>query len=1076
MRINRAADDAAGLAISEKMRSQIRGMEQAQRNAQDGISLIQTAEGALSETHSILQRMRELAVQAANDTYTSQDRQNIQQEIDQLTAEIDRISSSTQFNGKNLLDGSTAALVSTDKLTTKVFMRDGLRVLDQFGQKSAGGGNYRLDIETQAGTAQVQKSDIFKVKHDSAGGLCMVSESGITNFTSSGAPQGAYNVDTVDVSTGPATCATFAITVTAGVNCLTLYTTNNGTYAGASGNCIQICVINDAIAGAETATFDSATKIMQIHIQSGVSTINQINTAITNLGCTSFATTVLGGAVAVTNTGSTTSMAGGTDLVKSTVSVAGQFQNSTASGYGLVNSIQLKDANQSFNASMYFEVLCVNMTANTVQVRAYSHQYDANGVYASIQQDYTLLASNVANSDIVVGSITLDGANFKLACINHFSAGDKFGIEVSASQSLGKDKISIGNDTGNTRTWTFNSGAFNSSAATCQDKSTALKAYYVNGQNGDAKDATFTISMGSSFSEYTAISDFVACAGITGIAGDDLAKLTNWNIKGEVGLGATNSVADVEKTFSACGVVTANATGINDAATLAFNASVLYEVVRIDGNAIQLQATGYEMGANGCFAAVNCSIEITNGTPKYFDLGNTCIQLSVTGTWKVGDKFTTFQSAAVAGANNSSLTFCTQQRDTTSCLVAGTEVERQLVLGNATNTTLNVGFMELDATTGLVNASNLVMTQGAVVTAGTATFQTTAKNAASYTKSQAIGDVANLDTSLYDVDKFWDANGNFILETPQTLTLVQGDGSKANITISAADTFRSVRDKLNAAIADGLGQKEIVGSGNESKFVSFIESPETSGLETVKGTFVIRSAVAGPRGEINIIGDDATVAALSLTTIQKSSVNTYTVDVTEAHHGCVVASDVSVADNNLIGVVHKNVDVQFAANTGVKVTWDESKKDFVLVGGAGNYCSTFIHLADRTMVFQIGANQKQDVGAAIGNMSVYALGLENVQVTNNSLANAAIGKIDAAISKVSAQRATLGALQNRLDHSINSLATTTENLTAAESRIRDVDMAKEMMNFTKYNILNQAATAMLAQANQLPQTVLQLLK
>ena len=208
MRINRAADDAAGLAISEKMRSQIRGMEQAQRNAQDGISLIQTAEGALSETHSILQRMRELAVQAANDTYTSQDRQNIQQEIDQLTAEIDRISSSTQFNGKNLLDGSTAALVSTDKLTTKVFMRDGLRVLDQFGQKSAGGGNYRLDIETQAGTAQVQKSDIFKVKHDSAGGLCMVSESGITNFASSGAPKGAYSVDTVDISTGCTALAT----------------------------------------------------------------------------------------------------------------------------------------------------------------------------------------------------------------------------------------------------------------------------------------------------------------------------------------------------------------------------------------------------------------------------------------------------------------------------------------------------------------------------------------------------------------------------------------------------------------------------------------------------------------------------------------------------------------------------------------------------------------------------------------------------------------------------------------------------------------------------------------------------
>ena len=165
LRINRAADDAAGLAISEKMRSQIRGLDQATRNAQDGISLIQTAEGALNETHSILQRMRELSVQAANDTYTSQDRQNIQAEIDQLTSEIDRIAGTTQFNGKSLLDGSTSAVVSSDKLTTKIFMRDGLRVLDQFGQKAPGGGNYKLEIEAEVGVAQVQKSDIFKVKH-----------------------------------------------------------------------------------------------------------------------------------------------------------------------------------------------------------------------------------------------------------------------------------------------------------------------------------------------------------------------------------------------------------------------------------------------------------------------------------------------------------------------------------------------------------------------------------------------------------------------------------------------------------------------------------------------------------------------------------------------------------------------------------------------------------------------------------------------------------------------------------------------------------------------------------------------
>lgn len=108
LRINRAGDDAAGLAISEKMRGQIRGLNQASRNAQDGISLIQTAEGALNETHSILQRMRELAVQSTNDTNTDADRRELQNEVKQLIAEIDRIGNTTEFNTKKLLEGSAA--------------------------------------------------------------------------------------------------------------------------------------------------------------------------------------------------------------------------------------------------------------------------------------------------------------------------------------------------------------------------------------------------------------------------------------------------------------------------------------------------------------------------------------------------------------------------------------------------------------------------------------------------------------------------------------------------------------------------------------------------------------------------------------------------------------------------------------------------------------------------------------------------------------------------------------------------------------------------------------------------------
>lgn len=121
LRINRAADDSAGLAISEKMRGQIRGLDQAQRNAQDGISLIQTAEGALNEVSDMLVRMKELAVQKANGTYQTADQSNIELELDALTKEVSNIVANTKFNGKTVLDGTTTAdIVISDDATTKL--------------------------------------------------------------------------------------------------------------------------------------------------------------------------------------------------------------------------------------------------------------------------------------------------------------------------------------------------------------------------------------------------------------------------------------------------------------------------------------------------------------------------------------------------------------------------------------------------------------------------------------------------------------------------------------------------------------------------------------------------------------------------------------------------------------------------------------------------------------------------------------------------------------------------------------------------------------------------------------------
>lgn len=141
LRINKAGDDAAGLAISEKMRGQVRGLDQAGRNAQDSISMIQTAEGALNETHDILQRMRELAVQAGNDTNTTSDRGEIQKEVNQLTSEINRIGNTAEFNGQKLLNASAGTLTAAT------------------GATAATAGNYTLNLSAAFATGETVTID-----------------------------------------------------------------------------------------------------------------------------------------------------------------------------------------------------------------------------------------------------------------------------------------------------------------------------------------------------------------------------------------------------------------------------------------------------------------------------------------------------------------------------------------------------------------------------------------------------------------------------------------------------------------------------------------------------------------------------------------------------------------------------------------------------------------------------------------------------------------------------------------------------------------------------------------------------
>ncbi|ABI67550.1 Flagellin and related hook-associated proteins-like protein [Syntrophomonas wolfei subsp. wolfei str. Goettingen G311] len=902
LRINRAADDAAGLAISEKMRAQIRGLNQAISNAQDGISLIQTAEGALNETHDILQRMRELSVQAANDTLTASDRQNIQQEIDQLITEIDRIGNTTEFNTKKLLDGSSSALTTTDKLTTRVFMRDGLRVVDQFGQKAPGGGNYKLNIEAQAGIAQVQKTDIMRVKHGET----------TTNIDM------GYNQAKVQL----------AVTTVFGA--------------------------------------DDANDIYEFNFEfeDGVNT-----------------------SVEVTLTGGTT---------------AGQF------------STKLADA-----------VAAHSVLKNRITIQATT-------------------GATTGNFDIQ--SLTKGAAgNFALT-VNR--------TDVNAATGTGRFNIDGTNAIGDGELQTDSVDTSITSTSTTLLKGTDVaQSGLQNFQVTGLKQGTYKIT-----------TDVSAAATLVSAANLDLVAQYRQSGTGDLVESISATTASAGTTLSTAGSTV--------------NAQMVFDVVGKNGNNITLNITSYQMGLDGkrsVHTLEGVVIQTTAAdTVNSFTVGDVHFNTfaMATANVTVGDKF--LMNVKPVTVVPDDLVTITQTTDENGKSVSRSFTYYKAQATNWDNTTTTVDYLTLDDTNGAVSHSEIQLTFGTLAdyTANGGTF-------VQFDRSAGVGELATKGTALRDIEAFWDKSGNFLLESAQKISIIQGDGQKAEITLFGTDTIGSVVQKLNDAIANQLGQAQLAGIGatHSDKFVSFVTEggKQDSGLETVAGTFVIRSAITGDAGELTFVGDENVIKALSLTNLKDAKENTFTVNVTDAHTGNYIAKDVNIEGNMLVGTVHQNVDVEFDNMTGIKLEWNTATKNFDLKGGFANREDTYVHIADNTMVFQIGANPLQDVGAAIGDMRARALGVNNILVTDRDHATASISKLDAAIQRVSSERSKMGALQNRLDHTINNLGVASENLTAAESRIRDLDFAKEMMSFTRSQIMLQAGTAMLAQANMKPQSVLQLL-
>jgi flagellin len=233
------------------------------------------------------------------------------------------------------------------------------------------------------------------------------------------------------------------------------------------------------------------------------------------------------------------------------------------------------------------------------------------------------------------------------------------------------------------------------------------------------------------------------------------------------------------------------------------------------------------------------------------------------------------------------------------------------------------------------------------------------------------------------------------------------------------------------------------------------------------GTFGVKLATGGAAGTLAVGADG--VGNINISGGKAST--TYTLDQNAA--GEVTLDDGNGNQQRLTGLAASFTGTLNFDKMGVSIDVTAIDLSGTAWSGDGKTIKT---AATADQYLQIGANAGQTLGISIGDMRSAALGVNALSVVDNTSANAAITAIDSATATVSSQRSQLGAWQNRLEHTINNLGTASENLTSAESRIRDVDMAQEMMTYTKNSILSQAATAMLAQANQAPQEVLQLLK
>jgi len=493
--------------------------------------------------------------------------------------------------------------------------------------------------------------------------------------------------------------------------------------------------------------------------------------------------------------------------------------------------------------------------------------------------------------------------------------------------------------------------------------------------------------------------------------------------------------------------------------------------------------TAWQTIADG--ATMGTSGQVTVATGASFSASGATINVSFTtslggaGEVQVGDKVLLAVTkdfaadAAASGGGSIKITGGPSSQDGPTIIYTAahslTAEDNDDALVDYTNVT--VYHATLDSNTGNLNLGSLTFNfKESSINSGQTTLDSEFK-----VEIRGGGEAATSTTQLKDIARFTTEDGRNIFDETQELTIF-GNGTSASIFLEGSDTLSDFETKLQDAIVNKLGLgadsdlSDTVSTVN-SNLVNYVSDATDNTNEAVEGTFVIQAARLGAESQLSFTGDQVLIDGLSLATIQEGQNSELKVTVTDAHTGESIGND-TVNDYSLKNVI-EGLQVDISSSTALSISWDDTNKEMSYTAGTAE--DVKLHVVDNAMEMQIGANEGQTILTAIPQINTAGLGLDDMLIVDQELAQKAITKIDNALSHISSIRSTIGSQINRLEYTITGLDIAKENLSASESRIRDLDFAAEMTAFTRNQILSQAGTAMLSQANALPQLALQLL-